>query len=777
MLAGEGLRRLEPGALAATFNDCPPRLFASFARRLGFLHHVAQAVAIAETLFANGQRLGQPQSLANSYLTAFFNLAPAAPDAALAALERTLTGPDRDAFVAADRSGRREFAELLVHLAYEPALFARAMDALLAFAITESMPAGNNSVHKHFLERFWIVLSFTLADLPTRAAYIDRLLDDDDERVRKIGIEALDHMVSAGHFSSSLGTRFGTHPRGREWRPNGIENKRWFQAGLDRLVRISRSDAAEADRARAIVAHHVREHANAGYADLTLDAVQEISGGRYWDAGWNAVSETLSFDRAGFGDNLRARILALEVTLRPSKPEELFEAFVLGEPWRHWHPGGREKHSTRDVAKLARALGRCLVCAGLVTDSQIDRLLGVEGQTCVHEFGEGLVRVAKDIPFQWSQLLAAYRAKAGAWRNPTLLAGFLKGAARRDPAWVEDQLDAMVDDPDLNAEIVFLHPSMALGSQAMHRFSRALAAGVVPAPSFQGLMYGGATKSIPAAALGKFLAELYDAENGVLTALKVLHMRIFGDRSDKRDVAPELIALGRTFVSDPRTYEKDHAREAHGIALIARLALAGDEGRETATAICQAMRKGERSNRGHLREFDKVCALVRDQHLRVVLDEIAIHPDASDGLVDLFFASSARDDDGQRGAIVIDPQIALRWVSEDPLAHALRLASFIPYSEANAETGALEWTSLARTLIDTASDPIALLNIFERRFLLGRSSGSFSSRFARRRPLLAALADHSDRSIRNWVRLAQQRLEDDIKRWDAHDRDEESRFE
>jgi len=778
MLAAEALRRLEPCALIATFDTGPPRLFASFARRLGFLHHIPQAVTLAEALLADGQRLGQPHDLANADLTAFLNLAPAAPEAALAAIERTLAGPQRGAFLSPDRSDRREFAELLVHLAYGVDLFARAMNVLLAFVVAEPADAGNNSVRTHFLERFWIVLSFTLADLPMRAAFIDRLVDDDDERVRSVGLDALNHMVETGHFSSSLGDRFGTRPRSREWRPRGIEQTQWFRSGLDRLIRVACSNAAGANIARRIVANHTRELVNSGYADLALDAVQKISDGRYWDAGWNAVSEALSFDRTGFDTNLRAQMLALETKLRPSKPEELFEAFVLGEPWRHWHPRGREKHPVRNVAKLAQALGKCLIRRGLVTDGQIELALGVEGQTSVYDFGEGLAKAAKDIPAEWNRLLSAYRAKAGGSRNPTLLAGFLKGAARRDTAWVDDQLDAMVEDIDLRADIVFLHPSMALGSQAMRRFSHALSAGVVPAPSFQGLMYGGVTKSIPAPDLSDFLAQLYEAENGALSALKVLHMRIFGDRSDKREIAPELVVLGRAFVSNPRTYEEAHAREDYGIASIAKLALLGDGGADTAVAICRAMRGGGRSNRQHVREFDKVCALVREQYLRVVLDEIVIHPEAGDSLIGHFFGSSARDDDDrQQNVVAIDASVALQWVGEDSLVRAPRLASFIPYSVSNADTGALEWVPLARALIDTASDPIAVLNAFERRFWSGSSSGSFSSRFVRRKPLLAILADHDNRSIRNWVRQAQQRLDDDIRRWDAHDRGQESRFE
>ncbi|MDB5582320.1 MAG: hypothetical protein JWR80_7496 [Bradyrhizobium sp.] len=777
-LLAEALDRFEPDILIQAFIGGPPRLFASFAHRLGLLHHVPRAVTMAERLLGAGEILGEPALLDGQYKRAFLKLAPAAPAAILCALERTVAGPNADAFIAPGHSGRRDYGELLVHVAYDQALFARAMNVLLAFVLAEGGDEGHHSLRALFLERFWIVLSFTQADAATRLAYIDALLDDDRAAVRALGVEALDHMIDASQFSSSFDANFGARPRNRGWQPSGIEQTRWFEAALDRLIAVGGCSAPEAGRARTIVAHHVREHVGAGYGDLILAAVERLRGTGYWDEAWDAVSETLSFDRAAMGDHLRDQVEALERSLRPGRAADLFEAFVLGEPWRHWHPAGRENHSVRDVGLLARALGRSHTASGALDNDYLDRALRVTGYSSVREFGEGIASVTPDVPGLWDELLARYRAIDPGERNPTLLAGFLKKAAVRDAGWVNDLLDAVVDDPALSADLVFLHPTMALGSQAIGRFSQALASGSVPPRNFQGLMYGGATRSIPAAELAAFLRQLYAHEDGAMAALQVLYMRLVADRSAARATAPELVALCRELVADPRTFEAEHASEEHGIAVIAAMTLEGEQGHDVAVAICQAIRAGDRSNRRNMREFDKVCALVTTRYPRVVLDEILLHDGLGDSVVGRFFGSHARDRDvPPEGIAQIDHRIALDWVAEDPDARAPRLATFIPYSMADSDAGGLIWTPLARALIEEAPNPVSVLLAFERRFWSGSGNGSFATRFVRRRPLLDSLAGSGDRAVRNWVRAAQARLEQEITRWERRDREPESRFE
>ena len=299
----------------------------------------------------------------------------------------------------------------------------------------------------------------------------------------------------------------------------------------------------------------------------------------------------------------------------------------------------------------------------------------------------------------------------------------------------------------------------------------------MPPTHFQGLMYGGATKTVPAKSLADFLTELFAHDQGVLAALQVLHMRIFGDRSDKRLVAPELVAVARDFVTDSRAYRSEHVRADHGLATLTKLAMEADETGEAARGICRALVSGSLSNRASYRDFDKVCASLMKAHPRVVLEEVIGSGEANDQLVSRFFGGLSLNDDDLHQKVAIDGKVVADWAREDAQNRAVRLGHVVPYTRRDQATGLFAWTPLALELIAMAPNPVAVLTAFEYRFFSGSGSGPISARFARRRPLVAAFSEHPERAVRNWARDAAQRLEESIIRWDERDRAADSRFE
>lgn len=775
MLAASFIRRADPATLLASFVAGPPRLFASFARRLGDLHEEPKAIALVDSLMGEGGALGHPAKFDHHRRRAFLMAAPANPRRALATLELAVRRPDAAVFTDPANPERKEFGSLLVQLGHDPTLFAPAMEVLLSFVIAEVGRETRHSVAKLLLERFWPMQSATLAALPARLSFIDRLLDDEDERVRLIGVEALDHMIDT-HFSSSTDTKFGARALLKEWRPRGTTGyPEWRTAAFDRLVSCSSGDDAIAKRARAVVAQNFRSQLNAGAAAFPIAMMRKVHGSGYWDEGWKAVNETLHFDSAGAEPALAADLVTLEQSLRPAKPEEFFEAFVLGEPWRHWHPSGREKGSTRDVGRLAKRLGEHVVRAGLPLDDLLARATCAQGQNSVYDFGQGLARATRDYDALWDGAYAIYARSPEAERFPALLAGILKGASISSAEWTATKLERATEDPLLLPYLVMLHTGVALDGSTMRRFTRALLSGAITADRFAGLMYGGATKTVPAADLAEFLALLFAADGGTLAALQVLNMRFHGDKSANRPIAPELVALARSFVADPRTFDEDHVRQDHAIASITKVALSGDDSEETARAICRAMLGQRLANNAGYREFDEVYALVMERHPRVVFEEIVGQP-VGDSVIARFFGGHARnDDDVNQAKIRVDATVAMEWVAADPGPRSIRLAHFVPYTV--DEDGALAWSPIARALIDTAPDPVAVLRQFEQRFWEGSGSGSFSGRFVRRRPLVAAMLYHAERRVRNWAREAGVTLEENIRIWDERDREDGSRFE
>ncbi len=780
MLAAPFIRRSDPDVLIAAFRSGPLRLFASFARRIGQLHDEPAAVTIAERLFAADGPLGQSVALDPLLHRAFIHAAPASPEAALSAIERALAAGARARLLEPDEQ-RRDLSQLLVHLAYEPRLFVRAIAVLLAFTLADRDTREELQARSHLLQRFWPILSFTLADQDTRLVSLDRMLIDPADAVRALAVEALDHMLDANHFSSSLNLEFGAKARLKEWRPNNGEGyKPWFDAAYDRLLSVAASARPEAGRARDVIAEHFREHYESTIDDKTLEAMRTVGAGGYWEHGWRAINDTLHFmqRRPASEDPAGAAklepVLALERDFRPKSLDDFFATFVLGEPWRHWHPNGSDRRLLRSASTLARAVGRAMMRRKVPLAPYLDRAAAADGTNSVWPFMVGLAQSATDLDALWGAAYARFIASDRG--HPGLLGGVLEGASVRHRDWVERKLDSLVTDPALSEQLVTLHNAVPLDAAAVARFSIALSQGVISVDRFSQLMMGSVTKPLSGDVLARFLRELSAHDEGLIAALQILHMRFYGDRSDKVAIDPTLIAVGREMLCDPRLYTRDFRQQDHGINEIAEIVFRAGKDPALARAICIAMRDNAGDNYVSDREFSGVAALIMERYPQIVYEEI-VEKSTNEHLLERFFGELADDDEDK----VVEPEkgvaTLLDWVAQDAQARALKVAHLVRYMVKDEASGALRWSALALALVRLSSDPAAVLRAFEQRFFTGAGWGPFSLRFVRRRPLVAAMLVDDDPRVRAWAREAGPRLEDSIRRWDDRDRDRDSRFE
>lgn len=508
-----------------------------------------------------------------------------------------------------------------------------------------------------------------------------------------------------------------------------------------------------------------------------MDAMRHVRGNGFWEEGWRDVNDALHFQQRREGEADRVALIALERELRPRTSDDHFEAFVLGEPWRHWHPSGRDKSSTRCVGLLARAVGKRLVREGANIGPYLARVTSRSGQNSAAGFAFGLALAVGDLDELWRQAYRALEAHPSGERNPAVFDGLLQGARRRDPDWVSAKLDSVVKDTLLGPHLVELQTAVPLDETAVARFSSALAEGTIAPDRFALLMMGGVTQPISGPALAGLLRQLFAKEGGALPALQVLHMRMYGDRSDGRDVDDALIKLGRDLLADPIIYTEKITRQDHGIDVIAKVVLRGKGGEEAAGRVSRAMLAAAREMPHSFPDVGQICATLMRLHPRVVLEEIVAESD-NDRLIGRFFGDWRRnDDDFEPGEVTIDSEVLFDWVREDPTERAAKLAHFIPYSTKHPDGASLDWAPMAMELLALSPDPVAVLRTYEHRFFTGGGSGPLSLRFVRRRPLLSAMADHEDAAVRAWAVEASERLEANIVRWDERDAADNSLFE
>mgnify|MGYP001807474566 CR=1 FL=1 len=779
-LAASYLARADLNALFERFLTGPPRLLFSLARRLGQLHGEPKAANLLQLMMSDGGVLGDFAALDDAGRRAFANAAPGNAEAALVVLERAAKN---EGFVAGDDESA-DAARILAHIAYAPELFDRAMKAMVPLVLVERTGYHGQNIRDFFLERFRPVLSMTLADGTTRIATIDDLIADPERRVRSLGLDAIGHMLDV-HAHSSFDPEWGAQPRNREWQPrNSVDRKSWFGGAFSRLQSVVDAGGDEAERARNMIAADLRAFCDRGLADEIVVAVRAAMPNRYWDAAWRASVETLHFSNGAPEPAWRAKIVELEKQLRPKTLDGAFEAFVLGEPWRHWVPKNvGEKRHTRNVALLAKAVGACMIRQGFEIGPYMARAIAIKEQNSSLNFGEGLAREHSDLDRLWREALDIYAQAAPDTRDVGVLIGILQQIDRRDRSWADARLDEIANNPVLAPYLVFFHGGRDLGVADVDRFAIALNANRITSAQLGALMYGSRTKPIPAPALAGLLLRMIEREGGLDAAREILAMRFYGDRQDKREIAAELVAVARHILTDPRLYA-ERRRAGHEAAQLLRQLLER-EGESGARAVCAAMRDADGEHKywsdSDWREF---AVLMAKEYPRVVLDEFSLVAPGSrtrrrhSSLLSLFLGGSISNDvDGRDPDERFDTDILIEWVELAAEERAPLLAQHVGYAEKEGEEGELGWNLLARRLIDIAPDPSAVLDQFEHRFFSGVSSGPFWLRFERRRPMIEELSSHRDRRVRQWAIEALARLDAEIGYWKEREDERESLFE
>jgi hypothetical protein len=183
-------------------NGASERVLKSFSRRLGYLDDSSQAVALVTRWLAKDGLLGDVTKLNRLGVEMLQNVAPVAPEALLAALERA--PPDALA-------GHGRFARLLRSLAYEPRLFVRSTEVLAAIADADA--SHQREARSCFEELFFVYLSGTHAPVDMRLSVLDTQFRSGNARRVELGLNALRAMLEAWHFSSSAQFEFGSRSR------------------------------------------------------------------------------------------------------------------------------------------------------------------------------------------------------------------------------------------------------------------------------------------------------------------------------------------------------------------------------------------------------------------------------------------------------------------------------------------------------------------------------------------------------------------------------------
>ena len=332
-LAKMALREIPQELIEAHFNT--NRLMRSFSRRLGYLHESDEANRIAEKWLAKDGLLADVGRLNEFGLAMFDNIAPISPEATLTAIERELSGPNASGLIN-DQWRRDRIGTILQSIAYDAALFDRCVAAMIPLVLAEQADNRTHPIGDAITTLFHIILSGTHATVEQRTRMTDRLLSSHGPEKRSPGLQLLEALLKAEHFSPSHSFEFGARVRDYGYWPNtGQERAHWFAATLQLAKRFASKNDENASIIRSMVAESIWSLWFLGpEVQEQFEAIAaDIAANDYWQEGWIAVRYILSHlsDEDKEDSAAVQRLRDFESRLRPKNITERVRALVLSD--------------------------------------------------------------------------------------------------------------------------------------------------------------------------------------------------------------------------------------------------------------------------------------------------------------------------------------------------------------------------------------------------------------------------------------------------------------
>lgn len=756
-LARQALEEIVPGRLSATIVEKgPDRLLQSFSRRLGYLHDSDVAQNIVRGWLSPGGLLSNISQLTSLGITILQNVAPVDPEAILDALESAAIGNDATSLFDHSNRGHSIWGSLLRSLAYESHSFEKAALLLARFVTHEQPSHMDASAGSLFTELFHLYLSGTHASVEQRLRVIDTLVGSEDAASQARGIEAIDALLEAWHFTSSHHFEFGARPRDHGWHPKtNIELVEWYRAALSYAQRWALLNGPLRDKVRSILAKQFRSlWTRAGILDELESMAHALAAQDFWSDGWIAIRNTISFDANAMPPDHVDRLRTLEVALRPNGLLQKARAYVLtqsswsldiadGEPCEE---GDAEGANFERADEITEMLGREIATNRGALDALLPNLVRNEVAR-VSQFGKGLATGADQLPALWGRLVEAVGKTKESERNIDVLRGFLSGAYARDTEVTAGFLEAAVDNSILGPWFPILQTSINIDEEGAKRLERALRIGLAPSWTYQYLSMGRATDPIPTSILRRLILGIASLPKGYAVAVKILRMRLFSLKISGGTLEDELALCGRELM---RRYTFDQPREMldHELGIIVDACFRGDTSAEDATFICRQLKAalvGHRTSAYHYKML--IASLFRTQPTISLNEFLGDHPQGTIHSGIYSFDSTPRNPLDE-----VSPESLIAWAQIDPPARFPQLAAaIIPFM--NGETkGTTVWTPTALQILNLSPDRIAVLTRFRSQFMPNGWSGSLANILESRRLLLRALLSYSDPAVVSWAR-------------------------
>ncbi len=765
-------------------NGASARLLKSFSRRLGYLHASNEATSIVRQWLGIGGLLEDVTDLNDLGRTIFENVAPAAPEESLSALERALLGPERDKALQSCAC----YVGLLRSLAYDAALFERCIKLILTIAEAGDVNNKANEAGNVFPSLFYICFSGTRATIEQRLVVIETLLLSGNPKKRALGSIALKAALEGWHFQPLYGFEFGARSRDYGYRPITSDDvKHWFSSTLNLAEIVACTDGPSALSVRDALAEQFRGlWSKAGMYDELERVSRTISQKQFWPKGWIAVRTIQHFDSKDFTSEVAGKLASLEELLRPRDLVQQVRSIVL-------FPTGRtsldlldldfEDDTVNDIKDryarmeaMAQSLGNAIAADDSAFAELLAELVTAEGR--LWSFARGLVESAEDPGTMWELLAAQLAATPRDKWKTGILRGFLHALQEKSPDLANFILDNAIEDETLAPLYPVLEASAGIGKQGVTRLMRSLEIGRAPIGTYRSLAAGRVTDTISGNDFRELVLQIARKAEGLDVASNILHMRLHSEKDQQQGHSPEIISAGRELLRQ-LDFTTHSDREDYALGEISKSCLVAEEDATIAREICRSLKDSISKHEIHAFSHDDLLQGLFTVQPFAALDGLFDSDSMQHNLVVRIFNDFQEHRKNPFDSLT--ESVLLAWCDQKPRVRYPIAAAGITLFRHADQIGPREWTDVALRVFEKAPNRVEVLSQFVRRFSPSGWSGSRAAIIDANVKLLDKLEMYEDRTVINFVAEEKIRLRGVIdyeRRLEtASDKERDERFE
>jgi hypothetical protein len=726
------------------------RLVRSFSRRLGYLSGSKEAQAIVRKWLSPDGLLSDVLGLNELGRAMFQNVAPVLPEATLSALEAVFANADKDTLL---RGGH--FLRLLYLLAYDAALFERAIKLIRKFAEVLDKDNFEGEASKAVSSLFHIVASGTQAPLAMRLKVLDAFLKSAKPVEQHLGVKALEAAMKTQDLMPFSSLEFGARSRDLGYHPKtGAEVGQWFESVLNLAEPFALKEGPVAARVQKTIARKFRGLWSHGGRYHALERIAKgIAGTNFWRDGWIAVRQTRQYDGNALKGEALTRLTALEKVLRPKDLANSVRGMVLGErggtlDFEEFDDDEEEEVSATERLRRATVAIEELGKSIAADEDTFSRILPelISGSGRIREFGFGLAQGADEPRALWSRLVAQV---ANTERpNVDVLLGFLDGLQSKEPTVTHQLLDEAIEHPTLGEWLPYLQASVTIDQPGVDRLRKALELGTAPVDRFIVLVYGGVCEPISGPAFRDLMLAISGKPDGNRIALEILSMRLHSDSTAKRQPLPETVEAGRILLGRHEFVRRANAadHDDYKLGVVASKCLVGPEGPPIARKLWRSMKATVDTYDAYGWEQDDLLKGLFKTQPVAMLDELVAGND-KDRRKSIEIVHETMQH-GRHPLSVLGDDVLLGWCDQDSQARYPFAADIaLLFTRPNDQTPHA-WQPIAAQLLERAPNPAAVFKPMSSRLWPTSYSGSPASKFESRLQLLDELKIGDDAALR-----------------------------